>query len=98
MRDLTNKKKIADFMRLFGRTAKAECRVYFTGGVTAVLLGWRDSTVDIDLKFEPDRDELYRALPEIKESLAINVELASPADFIPELPGWRDRSSFIRRE
>jgi hypothetical protein len=98
MRYLTNKEKIADFMRIFGRAAKSDCRVYFTGGVTAVLMGWRDSTVDIDLKFEPERDELFRALPEIKERLAINVELASPPDFIPEVPGWHDRSLFIGRE
>jgi hypothetical protein len=26
------------------------------------------------------------------------VELASPSDFIPELPGWAERSPFIRRE
>lgn len=26
----------------------------------------------------------------------INIELASPSDFIPELPGWRDRSVFIQ--
>jgi len=28
----------------------------------------------------------------------MNVELASPGDFIPEIPGWRDRSTFIARE
>jgi hypothetical protein len=28
----------------------------------------------------------------------MNVELASPADFIPELPGWRERSPFVARE
>ena len=25
----------------------------------------------------------------------MNVELASPPDFIPELPGWQERSPFI---
>ena len=28
----------------------------------------------------------------------MNVELASPAHFIPELPGWEERSPFIARE
>ena len=28
----------------------------------------------------------------------MNVELASPLDFLPELPGWRDRSRFRFRE
>ena len=98
MRNITNSDKLADFMRLFGRAARSECRVYFTGGVTAVLMAWRDSTVDIDLRFEPESDELYRALPELKERLAINIELASPPDFIPEVPGWQERSLFIKRE
>jgi hypothetical protein len=39
-----------------------------------------------------------RQLPTIKERLDINLELASPPDFIPELPGWRDRSPFVLRE
>jgi len=34
----------------------------------------------------------------LKESLEINVELASPADFIPELPGWEERCMFVCRE
>lgn len=69
-----------------------------TGGATAVLEGWRDSTVDIDLRFEPDVDSLLRELPALKDELGVNVELASPPDFIPELPGWRDRSAFVFRE
>jgi hypothetical protein len=38
-----------------------------------------------------------RAIPGIKESLRLNVELASPSNFIPELPGWRDRCRFVDR-
>ena len=85
-------------MKLFGRTAKERCRVYFTGGATAVLAGWRETTVDIDIRFEPEFDDLYRAIPEIKERLKINVELASPSDFIPEVPGWQERSQHIGTE
>ncbi len=29
--------------------------------------------------------------------MEINLELAAPSDFIPELPGWRERSVFIAR-
>ncbi len=85
-------------MRLFGRPTRTEVRVYFTGGSTAVLYGWREMTLDIDLKFEPDADELYRAIPLIKEQLQLNIELVAPSDFIPELPGWQDRCQFITRE
>ena len=28
----------------------------------------------------------------------MNVELASPADFVPVKPGWEDRSPFIAQE
>ena len=63
-----------------------------------MLYGWRESTVDIDLSFSPESDEIFRALPELKELLNINIELASPSDFIPPLPGWEERSIFIVRE
>lgn len=98
MRELTNKERVLEFMRSFGRQARTESRAYFTGGTTAVLLGWRESTIDIDLKFDPELDELFRAIPLIKERLKINVELASPSDFIPPLPGWQDRCQYIGRE
>jgi hypothetical protein len=52
----------------------------------------------VDILVVPDDDRVLRALPEIKEELQINVELACPAHFIPELPGWEERSLFIARE
>lgn len=62
------------------------------------MMKWREMTVDIDLSFRPELDELFRALPDLKEKLSINIELASPADFIPQLPGWEERSLHICRE
>jgi hypothetical protein len=98
MRELAEVGRIRAFMREIGRVAREETRVYFTGGTSAVLLGWRGQTIDVDVHFAPERDELLRSLPEIKEALQVNVELVSPADFIPEIPGWEDRSVFIARE
>ena len=85
-------------MSELGGEADQEGRLYFTGGATAVLLGWRQSTIDVDVKMEPEADPLFRALPRIKDKLEINVELAAPDQFIPELPGWKERSSFIGRQ
>lgn len=85
-------------MQELGRRCPTSCRVYFTGGVTAVLSGWRESTIDIDMVAIPEVDALLRSLPELKESLHINIELASPAHFVPELPGWESRSLFIGQE
>lgn len=38
---------------------------------------------------------LFRAISELKDALDVNAKLAAPAHFIPELPGWVDRSVFI---
>lgn len=98
MRRLVDADRLRRLMRALGKEARTEARAYLTGGASAVLLGWRGSTIDVDLKIEPEQDEVLRAIPELKERLEVNVELASPGDFIPELPGWRDRSPFIARE
>lgn len=68
--------------------------MYLTGGATAVLEGWRPSTVDVDVRFEPDSDAALRQIAALKERLQVNVELASPLDFLPPLPEWRERSRF----
>jgi hypothetical protein len=85
-------------MKELGEEADREGRLYFTGGATAVLLGWRPSTIDLDIKVEPESDRLFRALPRIKDALEINVELAAPDQFIPPVPGWQERSTFIARQ
>ena len=98
MRALADESRVRAFMSALGREADVEGRAYFTGGASAVLVGWRDSTIDVDLKLAPETDRLFRAIPALKESLELNVELASPADFIPELPGWQERSPFIDKQ
>jgi hypothetical protein len=98
MRERLTEERLRAFMRALAREAIEEGRVYLTGGATAVLQGWRESTLDVDIKIMPEDDRLLRAIPALKEALQINVELASPGDFIPELPGWQDRSRFIARE
>ena len=98
MRRPADRAAIDAFVAALGSIARAPATAYLVGGATAVLHGWRPSTIDIDLHLEPEADELLRALPAIKERLSINVELASPLDFLPELPGWRDRSPFVATE
>ncbi|HUE87170.1 MAG TPA: DUF6036 family nucleotidyltransferase [Vicinamibacterales bacterium] len=98
MRQLTDRARLQAFMRALGQRARERGRVYLAGGASAVLLNWRATTVDIDLELDPALDTLLRDIPALKESLQVNVELASPGQFIPPLPGWRDRSPFITRE
>lgn len=98
MREPATGERIRRFMNRLGRAVRGAARAYLVGGATAVLLGWRDSTIDVDLKVVPERDDFFRALPELKEELRLNVELASPDQFIPPLPGWEERSLPIGRE
>jgi Nucleotidyltransferase of unknown function (DUF6036) len=98
MRALADGDRIHRFMRALGAASPAEARVYFTGGATAVLHGWRASTIDVDIRIVPEHDALFRAIPQLKEQLQINVELASPDQFIPVKDGWEDRSPFVGRE
>jgi hypothetical protein len=98
MRRLVDRARLLEFMRSLGREVRTPARVYVTGGASAVLLGWRATTIDVDLEVRPESDQLLRAIPRLKEDLEINVELASPGHFIPELPGWEERSPLIARE
>ena len=98
MRELAGADVIRRFMRAAGHAAGAPGSCYFTGGATAVLLGWRASTVDIDIALVPEQDELLRALPRIKDELRVNVELASPGNFIPLPAEWVERSVSAGRE
>jgi hypothetical protein len=98
MRELADAERIVRLLRSLGAEADEEGSAYLTGGATAVLLGWRLSTIDVDLLLAPERDGVLRAIPRLKEELRINVKLASPADFIPVPAGWEDRSLFAARE
>ena len=98
MRELADAGRIERLMKELGAAARRQGTCYLTGGTSAVLLGWRTSTVDVDIALEPEQDEILRAIPKLKDELAINVELASPADFIPLPDGWRDRSAFVAQE
>lgn len=97
MRSPTDPAKIHSFMAALGRSVGGPGRVYLTGGATALLLGWRDSTIDVDVKADPEPKGFFEALASIKDALDVNIELASPDQFIPELSGWRDRSQFIAK-
>ena len=93
----TNRAKLEAFMIALGNRVRGEGCVYLTGGATAVLYNWRSMTIDIDIKPDPEPPGLFEALAPLKNELDINVELASPDQFIPAIPGWRERSLFIAR-
>lgn len=96
-REFSDAAKVRLFMRRLGEAAAGAGRVYLVGGASAVLIGWRQTTVDVDLKLAPEPAGAFEAIARLKDGLGVNVELAAPDDFIPALPDWRLRSPFIER-
>ncbi len=97
MRAPVDREKLERLLSELGRRARGPGRVYLTGGASALLEGWRRSTVDVDLKLDPEPAGIFEAIAELKEELELNVELASPDQFVPPVPGWRERSPAIAR-
>lgn len=97
MRAETDRAKLQAFMLALGQRVQGEGTIYLTGGATAVWHHWRAMTIDVDIKPDPEPAGLFEALALLKNELDINVELASPDQFIPPIPGWRERSLFIGR-
>jgi hypothetical protein len=90
-----NKQRLIEFLSQLGKRARSKGACYLTGGASALLVGWRESTLDVDLKFDPEPPGVFDAIAELKKSLQINVELASPDDFIPVTQEWKDKSPFV---
>jgi hypothetical protein len=82
-------------MKELARSAprRGSYRVFFVGGGTAVLEGWRTSTIDADLY--ADKDEIFHDVQAIKERLQLNIEFARPEDFVPALAGSDARHIFV---
>ncbi|MEI8281706.1 MAG: DUF6036 family nucleotidyltransferase [Armatimonadota bacterium] len=97
MRSPVDKNKLFSFFQEIGNRSEGPGRIYIVGGSTALLLGVRDQTVDIDIKLDPEPKGIFASISSLKESLSISVELASPDQFVPALPNWKERSEFITK-
>ena len=89
--------RLREVLDALGRACRGPGVAYLTGGATALLEGWRSATVDLDLKLDPEPEGVFAAIARIKEELDVNVELASPGDFLPQLADWRERSPLVGR-
>jgi hypothetical protein len=83
-------------MERLAHSVKGPGKIYFTGGATALLLGFRQQTIDVDVKLDPEPPGAFEAIAVLKNDLDINVELAAPSDFIPASAKWRERSTLIK--
>jgi hypothetical protein len=95
-----DRQRIEEFLRRLSQRYPRPARIYLVGGTTMVFEGFRRQTLDIDLAFEvagENHGALIQAIRELKEELSLNVEEASPGDFIPLPKGYRERSQFVGR-
>ncbi len=97
MREPVTPERLERFLEIFGKKLKSSGRIYLIGGATALLNNWRKTTLDIDLSAEPEPKNFFQAILETKNELNINIELASPNNFVPALEGWQARSKYIGR-
>ena len=82
------------FLEELSHAADEPTCLFLTGGASQLLRGHRESTIDIDLTLDPERDGVLRSMVALKDRLSVNVEIVSPAHFVPPLPGWRERCEF----
>ena len=63
-----------DLMRRLGAAARGPGRIYLVGGASAVLLGWRATTVDVDLKLDPEPPGVFEAIARAKDALNVYAQ------------------------
>jgi hypothetical protein len=56
------KDKLLKFLDRLGASAKAAGTCFITGGASALLLGWRETTIDVDLKFDLEPAGVFDAI------------------------------------
>ena len=78
MRAETDLAKLQAFMVALGKQVRGGGRIYLTGGATAVLHGWREMTIDIDLKPDPEPPGLFEALAEFKRPVGHQCGAGQP--------------------
>jgi hypothetical protein len=100
LRQGVNRERISLLLREVGQRFHQPARLHLVGGTSLVFEGYRQLTLDVDLTIEVSAEghsQLVQALQEIMLALDMNIEEASPGDFIPLPAGYMDRHEFIGR-
>jgi hypothetical protein len=99
MRPNVDRQCIERFLTELGRHFRQTGRLYLVGGAALVHAGIRPgisaTTQDIDI--EVASGDMYQTINQLKQQLQINVEFASPGDFIPLPRNWQNLSRYAGR-
>lgn len=99
MRPGVDKTAIESFLRQVGKSFHKPARLYLVGGAALVHAGVRAGTTqDIDIQVGAlNEGDLIVAIQRLIDSLQVNVEFASPIDFIPLPAQWESHTRFVGR-
>ena len=100
MRAPADREHLERLLQTLGRSIHRPVRFYLVGGSVLVDLGLREATLDVDYVAQADDPsalaDLERLLPRLKDELNVNLEPASPSDFMPVPSGVIERSPYVR--
>jgi hypothetical protein len=99
MRPNVDKGQIENFLKNLGRSFRKPGRLYLVGGAALVHMGIRaGSTQDIDIEIHAaNEDEMMEAIRRLKDTMNINIEFASPGDFMPLPKQWEMDAKYVGR-
>ncbi len=100
MRPPIDRLRVHYFLVKLGMEFRHPARLYLVGGTTLVYEGLREQSLDIDISYEVADEheaEFAQVIRRLKDELQINVEQASPGDFIPLPAGWKERAKHVGR-
>ena len=96
MRPTVDKAEIERFLRTFGQQYRKPGRLYIAGGAALVHAGIRSGrTQDIDI--EVTDGNMLLTIDQLKHRLHLNIEMASPKDFLPVPRQWETMSQYVGR-
>ncbi len=95
MRQNVGQPEIERFLVEVGRTRQPG-RLYLVGGAALVHAGIRSGQT-LDIQITSDPTNLTAQIAQLKQRLNMNIEFASPGDFMPLPAQWEARSQFIKR-
>jgi hypothetical protein len=99
MQPSVDKTAIESFLQQLGRTIRKPGRLYLVGGAALVHAGIRPGfTEEIDIQVSgANEGELIVAIQKLIQQMQINVEFASPADFMPLPSEWKMHAHYVGR-
>ena len=99
MRPNVDRPRIEQFLTELGRRFRQAGRLYLVGGAAMVHAGIRpgSSATTQDIDVEVASGDMYQVIGQLKQQLNINIEFASPGDFIPLPRQWQQLSHYVGR-